>query len=188
MGSYTIFEMFENPRRGRQARNFTTNIAKILDLKSSSEQIFSENWRWVPLENGLRNIVIELENTPRAFCLGAYNPYMISILFLPTERVIVAQKNHWSFYTEFVLNAREKQASLARHFGISSVASSRKSSLFGHITNSFLTKLFRSRWLDFGLVIFGVLKYTFHCVFQCQVHLIWLLILFWLKTGKSAVT
>ena len=34
--------MFENPRRGRQARNFTTNVPKILDLKSSSEQIFSE--------------------------------------------------------------------------------------------------------------------------------------------------
>ena len=33
--------MFENPRRGRQARNFTTNSPKILDLKSSSEQIFS---------------------------------------------------------------------------------------------------------------------------------------------------
>ena len=33
--------MFENPRRGRQARNFTTNVPKILDLKSSSEQIFS---------------------------------------------------------------------------------------------------------------------------------------------------
>ena len=32
--------MFENPRRGRQARNFTTSVAKILDLKSSSEQIF----------------------------------------------------------------------------------------------------------------------------------------------------
>ena len=41
--------MFENPRRGRQARNFTTNVPKILDLHSSSEQIFSENWRWVPL-------------------------------------------------------------------------------------------------------------------------------------------
>ena len=41
--------MFENPRRGRQARNFTTNVPKILDLKLSSEQIFSENWRWVPL-------------------------------------------------------------------------------------------------------------------------------------------
>ena len=33
--------MFENPRRGRQARNFTTNVPKILDPKSSSEQIFS---------------------------------------------------------------------------------------------------------------------------------------------------
>ena len=33
--------MFENPRRGRQARNFTTNVPKVLDLKSSSEQIFS---------------------------------------------------------------------------------------------------------------------------------------------------
>ena len=41
--------MFINLRRSRQARNFTTNVPKILDLKSSSEQIFSENWRWVPL-------------------------------------------------------------------------------------------------------------------------------------------
>ena len=32
--------MFENPRRSRQVRNFTTNVPKILDLKSSSEQIF----------------------------------------------------------------------------------------------------------------------------------------------------
>ena len=33
--------MFENPRRGRQGRNFSTNVPKILDLKSSTEQIFS---------------------------------------------------------------------------------------------------------------------------------------------------
>ena len=39
MGNYTTFLMFENPRRGRQARNFTGNNPKILDLKSSSEQI-----------------------------------------------------------------------------------------------------------------------------------------------------
>ena len=32
--------MSENPRRGWQARNFTTNVPKILDLKSSSEKIF----------------------------------------------------------------------------------------------------------------------------------------------------
>ena len=41
--------MFENPRRGRQAGNFTTNVLKIPDLKSSSEEIFSTNCRWVPL-------------------------------------------------------------------------------------------------------------------------------------------
>ena len=51
--------MFENPRRGRQAINFTTNAPKILDLKSSSEQIFSENCRWVPL-------VVIMENEIRA--------------------------------------------------------------------------------------------------------------------------
>ena len=39
MGNYTIFDMFENPKRGRQARNFTTNVPdpKILDFKSFSE-------------------------------------------------------------------------------------------------------------------------------------------------------
>ena len=37
--------MLENPRRGRQARNCTTNAPKILDLKSSSEQIFSRKLR-----------------------------------------------------------------------------------------------------------------------------------------------
>ena len=42
--------MFENPRRSGQARNVTTNVPEILGLKSSSEQIFSENCRWVSLE------------------------------------------------------------------------------------------------------------------------------------------
>ena len=42
MGDYTIFKMFENPRRGSQARNFVTNVLKILDRKLSSEQIFSK--------------------------------------------------------------------------------------------------------------------------------------------------
>ena len=40
MGKYTIFYLFENHRRGMEARNFTTNVPKILDLKSSPEQIF----------------------------------------------------------------------------------------------------------------------------------------------------
>ena len=32
-----------------QARNLTTNVQKILDLKLSSEQVVSKNCRWVPL-------------------------------------------------------------------------------------------------------------------------------------------
>ena len=39
MDNYTIFLKFENPRKGRQARNLSENDPKILDLKSSSEQI-----------------------------------------------------------------------------------------------------------------------------------------------------
>ena len=53
MGNYTILRVVENARRGRQARNLTTNVPKILDLKSSSEQIFSKNRRWVPLTNSI---------------------------------------------------------------------------------------------------------------------------------------
>ena len=39
MGNYTVFYIFENLRRGRQARNWRKNDPKILDLKSSSEQV-----------------------------------------------------------------------------------------------------------------------------------------------------
>ena len=60
MGNYTILGLFENPRRGRQERNLTTNVPKSLDLKSSSEQIFSENCRWVPLMNlSVINVSVE---------------------------------------------------------------------------------------------------------------------------------
>ena len=52
--------MFENPRRGRQARNFTTNAPKILDLKSSSEQIFS---RKLPLGAPVEHEVQRLSKT-----------------------------------------------------------------------------------------------------------------------------
>ena len=49
--------MFENPRRGRQARN----VPKILDLKSSSEQIFS---RKLPLGAPAQCLaVVELQSS-----------------------------------------------------------------------------------------------------------------------------
>ena len=46
--------MFENPRRDTQARNFTTNVSKILDLKSSSEQIFFRKLSLGAPENDVR--------------------------------------------------------------------------------------------------------------------------------------
>ena len=55
MGNYTIFLKFENPRRGRQARNFSENDPKILDLKSSSEQII---FRKLSLGAPENNIII----------------------------------------------------------------------------------------------------------------------------------
>ena len=58
--------MFENPRRGRQARNFGKNFPKILDLKSSSEQIFSENCRWVPLKTDFEHSPWWMRFPPRA--------------------------------------------------------------------------------------------------------------------------
>jgi len=70
MSNYTIFGRFENPRRGRQARNLTTNIPKILDIKLPSEQIFSENCRWVPLDKvektNVRPIKVDLKKVKRA--------------------------------------------------------------------------------------------------------------------------
>lgn len=42
--------MFENPRTGREARNFIRKVPKVLDLKSSSEHIFSENPAYLETE------------------------------------------------------------------------------------------------------------------------------------------
>ena len=42
--------MFENPRRGRQAKNHTKNVPEILDLKSSSEKVFCRHSNSYPVE------------------------------------------------------------------------------------------------------------------------------------------
>ena len=67
--------MFENPRRGRQARNFTTNVPKILVLKSSSEQIFS-----------------------RKLPLGAPVKYKLSIIFRAKNYLCISQS--WLLVTK----------------------------------------------------------------------------------------
>ena len=71
MGKYTNFYMFENPRRGMQARNFATNVPKILDLKSSSEQIFFRKLSLgasVPVPKSVKiNFIMLPPRQPRVF-------------------------------------------------------------------------------------------------------------------------
>ena len=62
--------MFENPRRGRQARNFTRNDPKILDLKSSSEQIFS---RKLPLGAPDETVAIIFVQTQKLYGIYSLN-------------------------------------------------------------------------------------------------------------------
>ena len=50
MGNYTIFRCSNILGELGEEEIFTANAPKILDLKSSSEEIFSENWRWVSLD------------------------------------------------------------------------------------------------------------------------------------------
>ena len=77
MGNYTIFGGFENPRRGRQARNLTTNVPKILDLKSSSAQIFSKNCRWVPLTKISRNYSARKGNPVRYLSFVVFECFLM---------------------------------------------------------------------------------------------------------------
>ena len=80
--------MFENPKRGRQARNFITNaVPKILDLKSSCEQVFSKNCRPVPLG---------VSGRLKDFCLPGSPLHFVFFSFLfffqsgPDEQLCVA--------------------------------------------------------------------------------------------------
>ena len=60
--------MFKNPRRSRQARNFTTNVPKILDLKSSSEEIFFRKLSLgAPAKYSLSNIKNQLKDVCKTF-------------------------------------------------------------------------------------------------------------------------
>ena len=71
MDNYTIFLNFENPRRGRQATNLSENDPKILDLKSSSEQIiFRKLSLGAPEYKLLRTPAVEIDNSLQFFFLS----------------------------------------------------------------------------------------------------------------------
>ena len=98
--------MFENARRGKQARNFTTNAPKILDLKSSSEQIFSRklplgapdvlrvvffcaNVNFLLFQMWAKTITFDLNQTVRsAFIKWNYPGYIDSIFLGGCHRLL----------------------------------------------------------------------------------------------------
>ena len=91
--------MFENPRRGRQAKNFTTNAPKILDLKSSSEQIFSENLRWVPL-----NLFGKIEGpllSGSVTCNVTWNMWEKEVPFFSRSLVEIKRGKYFVFRSQF---------------------------------------------------------------------------------------
>ena len=73
--------MFENPRRGRQARNFEKNVLKISDLKSSFEQIFSEK-----------------------LSLGAPDHSHVKLLTWIKTNCMLGLDVEWQYYTNFTLS------------------------------------------------------------------------------------
>ena len=88
--------MFKNPRRGRQARSFTINVPKILDLKSSSEQIFSENLKlgapafWNPEYTELKspvNLVCGIRDPRPATCFYLFIYLFLLLYFSSSERL-----------------------------------------------------------------------------------------------------
>ena len=91
--------MFENPRRGRQARNFTKSVPKILDLRSSSEQLFSEKWRWVPLKSQTKTPPCTDKKPPSTQASFHLNGEIITSLtakLSKTQRLLIIQ---WCSFT-----------------------------------------------------------------------------------------
>ena len=78
MDNYTMFGRFENPRRGMQARNLTTNVPKILDLKSYFRtDIFQK------LSLGAPEICVKRSPIRYSFSAGATAmPYNVNIAFI----------------------------------------------------------------------------------------------------------
>ena len=85
-----FFYMFENPRRGMQARNFTTNVPKILDLKSSSEQIFFRKLSLgAPEDDRKKRLAIEPFPThPPIFGTVSRNHYSHSKILTPLSHCL----------------------------------------------------------------------------------------------------
>ena len=79
--------MYEYPRRSRQARNFTTIVPKILDLKSSSEQIFFRKLSLGAPVQYILNAAAKVITCKRKF--DHVTPLLIELHWLPVRQRIV---------------------------------------------------------------------------------------------------
>ena len=122
--------MFENPRRGRQARNFTTNAPKILDLKSSFEQIFS---RKLPLGAPIVGSVAVLYRYParRGFSLAWLLAFTKSFAWLVCR--VVGLFTTRVCFSRRVTKPTTRQASHANDFVNAKSHARKKPLLVGYI-------------------------------------------------------
>ena len=88
--------MFENTRKGRQARNFTRNAPKIVDLKSSSEQIFS---RKLPL--GAPEMLISVQKYELQY--GKISPILSTQITAPVKKISISQYKNISSGTNIFI-------------------------------------------------------------------------------------
>ena len=97
--------MFENLRRGRQARNFTTNAPKILNLKSSSEQMFS---RKLPLGAPGRCFLFP--------CTVFFFPFWFSLFLLLTLPVVNLDQWYFKLKSGVLFWKRDFKSSLSAYW------------------------------------------------------------------------
>ena len=94
--------MFENPRRGKQARNFAIHVPKISNFKSSSEQIFSESIRWVPLKTVVNSLA---EGIVQIAILCIYMRRIINYDWATVNISVLIQQRDISFQYDIFLKA-----------------------------------------------------------------------------------
>jgi len=110
--------MFENPRRGRQARNFTTNAPKILDLKSSSEQIFSRKLPLGAPETRLKSSWPWNLFEKHAFSLFPFLPLCLDITLTLPDQILLLPCSPRLAHKAPVMQAKEYLRQLSQREGV----------------------------------------------------------------------
>ena len=159
--------MFENPRKGRQARNFTTNAPKILDLKSSSEQIFS---RKLPLGAPVSIFHLNRKTLKRARNMDSSQRTFWGVSTVTTRRGWTQNEMHLD------TSKRAPKIPISHRLTISHVEPSSSSGFFSHLN---FEKTLRMR-LNWGTRFFSHSFPRNHrqttfcsCTLSCRLFEVW---------------